>query len=73
MIRKLPPDPMLSALIRFGFRYSDIARRFKVTCPAVSKAAHRLGFPPCDHRIIHRNVRQPLRSNRALLAQLRAA
>jgi hypothetical protein len=43
---KLPSDEMLSALIRFGFRYRDIADRFDVNENQVSRRAKRLGFPP---------------------------
>lgn len=51
--RKLPPDEILAALIRLGFRYSDIAARFDVTSSNVGWLAKRLGFPP-----------QPLGSNK---------
>lgn len=43
--RKLPPDEVLAALIRFGFRYSDIADRFGVSSGNVSVLAKKLGFP----------------------------
>jgi hypothetical protein len=43
--RKLPPDPVLKALIRFGFLYTDIAHRFEVEPANVSAMARKLGFP----------------------------
>jgi len=44
--RKLPPDRVVQALIKFGFRMSDIADRFDVPRPCVSAAARRLGLDP---------------------------
>lgn len=48
-IRKLPPAPMLAALIRFGFTVTDIAERFDVGKSNVSEQARRLGIPPMPH------------------------
>lgn len=42
---RLPPAPVLLALERFGFRRSDVARRFYVTTSAVSVALKKLGRP----------------------------
>lgn len=44
--RKLPPDAVIAALLKFGFRTSDIADRFDVTEPRVSAAARRAGCDP---------------------------
>ena len=43
--RKLPPDAVVAALLRFGFRTSDIAERFDVSVPRVSVAARNAGRP----------------------------
>lgn len=44
--RKLPPDAVIAALLRFGFRASDIADRFDAEPSNVSAAMRRLGIPP---------------------------
>lgn len=41
---KLPPDDILKALIRFGFRVGDIAERFDVDPQRVSEAKKRMGL-----------------------------
>jgi hypothetical protein len=43
LARKLPPDAVVAALIRFGFRKIDIARRFDVAPGCVTEAARRAG------------------------------
>ena len=52
MSRKLPPDRILRAIIRFGFRYTDIADRFDVSVAAVSQKAQRLGFAKIGYAAI---------------------
>lgn len=44
--RKLPPDAVVAALLRFGFRTTDIADRFDATVARVSAAARRAGVSP---------------------------
>ncbi len=73
MIRKLPPDQDLANLIRFGFRYSDIADRFEVTVQAVSATAIRLGFRPVEASVAQRHARQPVITTRVFLSHIRAA
>ena len=73
MIRKLPRDETLSAIIRFGFRYSDIAARFQVTVQAVSKAARRLGFRSVDPMMAQRHATRPMITTRVFLSHIRAA
>ncbi len=73
MIRKLPSDEQLAAIIRFGFRYTDIADRFGVTVQAVSKAAKRLGFEPVDPVTMQRCARRPSVTARVFLSNLRSA
>ncbi len=73
MIRKLPPDDDLANIIRFGFRYTDIADRFGVTVQAVSKAAARLGFEPVDPVTMQRVARRPSVTARVFLSHIRAA
>jgi len=41
----LPADRIVAALLRFGFREIDIARRFDVDRAYVSAAKRRLGLP----------------------------
>ena len=73
MIRKLPPDDDLAAIIRFGFRYADIAERFEVTIQAVSEHARRLGFEPVDPVTMQRCARRPAMTTRVFLSHIRAA
>lgn len=42
---KLPPDKIVADLLRFGFRETDIARRFEVEPVYVTLAKRRLGLP----------------------------
>lgn len=44
--RKLPPDAVIAALLRFGFSTTDIADRFDASESRVSVAARRAGIPP---------------------------
>jgi hypothetical protein len=73
MTRRLPSDEDLANLIRFGFRYTDIADRFRVSVPAVSKAARRLGFRAVNQVEIHRGVRPVVFTTRVFLSHIRAA
>lgn len=73
MIRRLPSDDTLAAIIRFGFRYADIADRFEVTIQAVSEHAKRLGFEPVDPVTMQRCARRPTVTARVFLSHIRAA
>ena len=44
--RKLPPDAVILALLRIGFRVCDIAARFDCSPCRVSIIARRHGIPP---------------------------
>jgi hypothetical protein len=72
-MNRLPDDDTLAALIRFGFRRSDIADRFEVTMSAVSKRAKHLGFPPSDPVCSARGAHRTLITARVFLSHLRAA
>lgn len=73
MIRRLPSDIDLAAIIRFGFRYADIAERFEVSVQAVSNVAARLGFEPVDPVTMQRCARRPSVTARVFLSHIRAA
>lgn len=46
LARKLPPDAVVAALARFGFRHVDIAARFDVAPGRVTEALRRAGVAP---------------------------
>lgn len=47
MSRKLPPDHIVGALLRFGFRPRDIAERFDCEPSEITGVKRRLGLALC--------------------------